>query len=67
MKDGKMKGWIVRDTSGMIYLYSTKPYRKDGGFLPNMDCVFIDSDMFPKLTWENSPVEVEITITPKKR
>jgi hypothetical protein len=56
-----MKLWIARDQNGEIYLYPTKPDK--------YDCIFdaydwwqIKKDLFPEVTFENSPMEVELVI-----
>ena len=67
MDEVKIKGWIARDDGGMAFLYTHKPKRNNGSFEVFNDRLLIDPDRFPKLTYRNSPVEVEITITPKQR
>ena len=63
-----MKLWIARDKQGYLGLYYDKPRWErhgfsqiedwyDGGFLG-----YLDSDEFSKVTFENSPQEVELTI-----
>ena len=59
-----MKMWIARDQNGEIYLYPTKPDK--------YDCIFdaydwwqIKQDLFPEVTFKNSPVEVEIKLIEK--
>ena len=65
MKEAKLKGWIARNDGGMVFLYTHKPKRNNGIFEGNS--LLIEPDMFPKLTYRNSPVEVEITLTPRER
>ena len=54
--------WLARDRNGMLYVYEKRPIRKDEMFLcsdGDMDVVMWD---IPNVTWENSPVEVELKI-----
>lgn len=54
-----MKFWIVRDSDGDLWLSNFK------GFIPtNDDCdtMAIDNDLFPEVTYENSPQQVEIKL-----
>jgi hypothetical protein len=59
-----MKLWIARDRSG-LWLYTTKPLfdhdrnefeAEDGNIL------YIDDDIFPEVTFENSPQLVELKL-----
>ncbi len=68
--------WIARDEGGALYLYSSKPHRHNRHksakvFISNYErgCDPIEDEMikvprklFPEVTWENSPQEVEITL-----
>lgn len=60
-KERGLSVWIARDKDGELCLYKSKPWRCvydqfdcDEMFLP------MDSDMFPEITWENSPKEFEL-------
>ena len=66
MSNAIIKCWLARDKSGSLYMFSYKPHRTDGIFVPyTTDNQFLVVDnIFPELTWENSPVEVELTIKP---
>lgn len=66
MKEMKIKCWLARDKSGSLYMFSYKPHRTDGIFVPyTSDNQFLILDnIFPDLNWENSPIEVELTIKP---
>lgn len=57
------KFWIARDKDGRLYLYTLRPVRinEKGYFRSNFE-LRIDSDLFSEVTWENSPVEVELKI-----
>lgn len=70
-------GWVARDEEDVIgesglYLYPTKPFRKEHWFALPEDTAYnaamrLDVGLFPNLTFENSPMEVTITIKPKKK
>ena len=68
METEKIKAWVARDKSGSLYMFSYKPHRTDGIFVPyTTDNQFlILDDIFKDLNWENSPVEVEVSIKPVK-
>ena len=57
--------WIARDKNGELYLYKSEPWRNgicfdyDGILLP------MDEDMYPEITWENSPKEFELKAVEK--
>lgn len=59
----KIKGWVARDSDGSLNIHKEKPSRWSiyfwicrGGYL------HIDKTLFPELTWESEPIEVELTI-----
>ena len=56
-----MKMWIARDKHGEIYLYPTKPQKYDYVF-DGDDWWQIDQNLFPEVTFENSPMEVELVL-----
>lgn len=67
----KIKGWVARDQDEGLYgsnLYfgyekprkiGKEPFVIWGNF---GDCISIPKDMFPELTCEDEPIEVELTI-----
>ena len=60
-----MNLWIARDLDGDLWLYNRKPKKSLGGFIPiNDDCdiMDIDNDLYPEVTYENSPQEVELKL-----
>ena len=59
-----MKLWIARDLCGYSQLYVEKPIKKDGYFehVPNTGWFTISHRLFPEVTFENSPQEVELVI-----
>ena len=59
----KIKGWVARDSDGSLNIHQEKPSRWSiylwtfgGGYF------HIDKTLFPELTWEDEPIEVELTI-----
>ena len=59
-----MKLWIARDKHGEIYLYSTKPKKYEHVFDAD-NWWQIDQSLFPEVTFENSPQEVELKLIEK--
>lgn len=61
-----MELWIARDFDNALYLYfNSKPFLMNGGERwNNQDCIFTDlpEDLFPEITFENSPQQVEINL-----
>lgn len=69
-----MKMWIAREPNNRLYRFITKPFwREDLGFWCEwrryttesdiLTCGYIfDSDLFPEVTFENSPMEVELKL-----
>lgn len=56
-----MKLWIARELNNSLILHSTKPYYEDGEWVSSTN-YSIDSDLFPEVTFENSPQLVEIKL-----
>lgn len=70
-KEKTVRMWIARDRSTFdIWLYRFKPIKfEDDYFWSDLsedetadNCFQIDSSMFPEVTFENSPQEVEIKL-----
>ena len=60
-----MKMWIARDVTKALWLYESEPIcGDDGRFFPKHfeNCKQLLDDAFPKVTFENSPMEVELVI-----
>ena len=60
-----MKMWIARDESGYIYLYDSKPELVadwSGRIWKASDFFELSPDSFPEVTFENSPMEVELKL-----
>jgi frataxin-like iron-binding protein CyaY len=66
-----MSVWIARDKNGELYLYKSEPWRckedKNGHFDCDADEMLLpmDEDMYPEITWENSPKEFELKAVEK--
>lgn len=75
-----MKLWIARDKKGSLSLYAYKPIEIDGSFYVHDGFHRIDYDtsyvkgwyidginrnLFPEVTFENSPQQVEIKLIMK--
>lgn len=66
-----MKFWIARDKNNKLYLYREKPFKGDAIFscqcynnAKSWDEYFeLDESLFPEVTFENSPKEVELKLT----
>ena len=59
--------WLARDRNGWLYLFYEKPvrYRNLGWDLADNDIIdpaFLDKSLFPNLTWDDEPIEVELKI-----
>ena len=66
-----MKMWIARAESGNLKLHQTEPQQEvsmlTGGINWNdsLESFKIDDRLFPEVTFENSPMEVEIKLIEK--
>ena len=61
--ENKYKLWVARDKRGELFLYKTKPILDCdfGIWFTNLDCMgTISKDLFPDITWEDEPIEVEL-------
>ena len=68
--------WIARDKDGQLTLFTNKPHRcTDVGWdneswdVVSMDeftdTMILNPNLFPNLTWEDEPIEVELTLKKK--
>lgn len=63
-----MKLWVARDFDGILNLYINKPKldSNDNMYYTDSDMeddyLNIDKDLFPEVTFENSPQQVEIKL-----
>ena len=64
-----MKLWIARDKNGDLSLVNEKPIlsvsQKRWLTSSYADWIFLDSEMFQEVTFENSPQEVELKLVAK--
>lgn len=59
-----MKLWIARDRSG-LWLYTTEPlFDPDKKEFESVDgdILYVDDELFPEVTFGNSPQQVEIKL-----
>lgn len=73
-EDTVIQGWVARDEGAdCSRLYNSKPYRKkkgfeDGYWVYGLEIgLGLDPKLFPDLTWESDPIEVELIIKRKKK
>ena len=61
--------WVARDKDEMLYIYRGKPKKLETLFYadydllqhsPEMEYFSLPKDMYPEVTWENSPKELII-------
>lgn len=67
MEDPVIQGWVATDEDGNLFMYSSKPERIGTmwyGKYANFD---VRNYLFPDLTWESDPEQVEILIKRKKK
>lgn len=61
-----MKMWIARERCGALFIYNAKPYLdKEDNVFKLEDGIFmgvLTSTEFSEVTFENSPMEVEIKL-----
>lgn len=50
--------WIARDKNNDLYAYNDKP-TKENTFFEGGSFLELDSNEFPEITWEKSPVEIQ--------
>ena len=63
-----MKMYIARDKEGMLALFEDKPTysgKKRDIWLTTDFPFYIDKNNFPEVTFENSPMEVELKLIEK--
>lgn len=57
-----MKLWIARDKNGGLYIYFDKPKRNDDYFYSLNGEMSIPRQLFPEVTFGNSPQQVELKL-----
>lgn len=56
--------WVARDLDGKLFLYSKKPYKGFYSFVPKEGDPLVtqlNSKLLSEITWEDSPVKVQLT------
>lgn len=61
------KVWIARDKDGSLYAYNCKPvfYAEIESFAPvpySGGCIVLKNDSYPEVTFENSPLPLEVML-----
>jgi hypothetical protein len=54
----KMGLWVARDVDGALCAYTEKPIRKGRVWSTRSRFVYLSSDLFPDLKWEDKPLEI---------
>ena len=56
--------YIARDEDGVLFLYDACPVRLTDFFASQVgyNVMPLEQKLFPEVTWENSPVRVELSI-----
>lgn len=57
-----MKLWLARNKSGTLVLWFNKPVKQDDSWYNNDGFFILESDQFLEVTFENSPMEVELKL-----
>jgi hypothetical protein len=64
-----MKLWIARDLDGTLWIFKEYPIKKEKLFYPTTNITgsftyyrSMPTDVFPEVTFENSPQEVELKL-----
>lgn len=58
-----MNGWITRDNNGDLWFHFAK--FNSIGMVKNKSIYSIDKDLFPEITFENSPQRIELKLVEK--
>ena len=55
--------WIARDRDGCLFAYKEKPTRRELlGIFYSENLAPLPSDLYPEVTWENSPKELVVKL-----
>ncbi len=70
--EATISGWLARTQNGTLGILRIKPERRCGDWwidvAPEDSAIYrLPSELFPSLTWQDKPIEVEIIIKPKKK
>lgn len=60
MENKTYKFFVARDADGEIGFFKEKPERSEYFWCSEWYCWIVRRDMFPDLTWEDEPIEVEL-------
>ena len=63
-----MKMWIARDENGYLFLHRNKPHTViwcNTTMWTSLDCWQLHTKDYPEVTFENSPMEVELKLIEK--
>ena len=66
-EEATIDGWVARDKFGDIFIYGDKPIRYAGYWFGSTGDLKLPHTSFPSLTWESEPLEVTVTVKPKKQ
>lgn len=70
-KDCTESWWIARDKYGGLYIYNDEePFRGEYSFASRSDEDYyakLNDNLFPEVTWKNSPKKIEMKLTPIKK
>lgn len=60
----KTKGWVAKDKVGHVILFEEHPNREEfeGKWCSIYGSIYLESDSFTELTWEDEPIEIELII-----
>lgn len=70
-KERGLSVWIARDKDGEISIYKNKPWKRENEMYHNGEFdsddyyINIDKELYPEITWENSPKEFELKAVEK--
>jgi len=71
IQNATIKGWVARDKDGSLYFYDHKPIRdnEDEDFVEqNADAYLLHDGLdIPSITWNDEPIEAELTIKIKNK
>lgn len=69
--------WVARDKDECLWLFIDKPIRSQkndwwevdtqNSLLRDDDCLQIDEELFPDLSWEDEPIEVDLVRKEEKK
>ena len=59
-----MKLWIARDYDGSLWLFEKEPIYDESidGWTDRSSVLILESNLYPEVTFENSPMEVELKL-----